>query len=53
MRYKLVEEPEGTFAVIDTRTRKPADAYGIPAVSLDKEFAEDLQAMLESLDLRR
>jgi hypothetical protein len=53
MRYELVEETEGTFTVWDRHTRKPADAWGTPAVGLTKEYAVDLQALLESLYLRR
>lgn len=53
MRYDLVREPEGTWTVWDKHSRKPADNDGHPAVGLPKEYAVDLQALLESVDMRR
>jgi hypothetical protein len=49
MRFHLLQEPEGTWAVIDSFTGKPADNLGTPAVGLPRECAVELQAVLESL----
>ncbi|RWK61959.1 hypothetical protein [Mesorhizobium sp.] len=53
MRYELVEEPEGTWAVWDKHTGTFADPEGYPAVGLTKEYAIQLQVLLEGIDVRR
>jgi hypothetical protein len=53
MRYTLVEEAEGTWAVWDTQKQRNANELGTPAVHMTKEHADDLHAILESLHLRR
>lgn len=53
MRYELFEEPGGTWAVWDKHTGTFADPEGPPAVGLTKEYAVQLQALLEGIDVRR
>ncbi|ESZ33209.1 hypothetical protein X733_13630 [Mesorhizobium sp. L2C067A000] len=53
MRYTLLEEPGGLWSVVDGATGKPADLLGVQTEQLDKTFAEDLMAILESQDMKR
>ncbi|MER9205222.1 hypothetical protein [Mesorhizobium sp. M0771] len=53
MRYTLLEEPGGLWSVVDSTTGKPADLMGVQTDNLDKAFAEDLMAVLESQDMKQ
>jgi len=52
MRYQIVDEPKGTWSVVDTDTGKPVDHDGKPAVGLTKYYAYNVMLFLESEHLR-
>ncbi|WP_404926556.1 hypothetical protein [Mesorhizobium sp. ORM16] len=52
-RYDLKMDLDKTWTVFDVFTGLPVDAWGVPAVGLDKDYADDLVALLNSLDLKR
>ncbi len=48
--YMIVEEDDGTFAVVHTGTGTAARLDGVPQLGLDLDRADDVAGHLETMD---
>ncbi len=52
-RYKLCQEPAGTWAVNDTLTGRPAEMGSRTIVGMNQQDAEEIADLLGKLDAQR